>query len=55
MVSRFHRHIVKGQVREWKEGTAGRENDNNSNKQNQNQFGATMHTAAAGELSIANN
>src|SRR6266496_5759536 len=29
---------VKGQVREREEGTAGRENDNNSNKPNQNQL-----------------
>ena len=38
---------VKGQVRECEEGTAGRVNDNNSNKPNQNQLGAAMHTAAA--------
>ena len=42
-----------GQVRECEEWTAGRVNDNNSNKPNQNQDGAAMHTVAAVELPIA--
>ena len=38
-----------------KKGEQERVNDNNSNKPNQNQVGAAMHTVAAVEVSIAIN
>jgi hypothetical protein len=44
---------VKGQVREWEEGTTRRKSESNTNKPSQNHSGAAMHAAAAGAQSIA--
>src|SRR2546421_12330642 len=52
----LHSYIVwRGRSVSAKKGQQGRVNDNNTNKPNQNQVGAAIHTAAAVELSIAIN